>query len=279
MQADHLPATDADLPLEAGAASPGAAVLVAVGLVASAWVLGRILACTRRGLPAVDVRPHPPVAWGGGDVAGAVASYLGLQLVASAMLPTAASVHLRLAAAAAAVLAATALTAAQLRARGASRDSLGLSLGRLRDDAALGGGGLVLVLAPLLCMAGLLDRIQPYRHEIIDFLAAHRDPLAIGLVALCAVVAAPIAEEFLFRRVLQGWLEKSTVARRPAAPILLSSAAFALAHYGHGLGWIPLFFFGIVCGYLARQTGSIVPGIVLHGLFNAVSLAIILARP
>jgi hypothetical protein len=134
------------------------------------------------------------------------------------------------------------------------------------------------VLAPLLCLAGLLDRVQPYRHEIIDFLADHRDPLAIGLVAFCAVVAAPIAEEFLFRRVLQGWLERFEPAWGPSGPILLSSAAFALAHYGQGLGWIPLFFFGIVCGYLARQTGSIVPGIVLHALFNAVSLIIILAR-
>jgi len=278
MQHDPLPATDADLPLEAAEAAPTAIVLVALGLAASFVVLGRAVARARRGLPAVDVRPHPPVAWGGGDVAAAVASYLGLQIVASAVLPTAATVHLRLAAAGTAVLAATLLTAAQLVARGAPRDSLGFGLARLRDDAALGIAGLALVLAPLLCLAGLLDRVQPYRHEIIDFLAAHRDPLAIGLVAFCAVVAAPIAEEFLFRRVLQGWLERHEPAWGQGWPILASSAAFALAHYGQGLGWIPLFFFGIVCGYLARQTGSIVPGVVLHALFNAVSLGIILGR-
>jgi membrane protease YdiL (CAAX protease family) len=34
--------------------------------------------------------------------------------------------------------------------------------------------------------------------------------------------------------------------------------------------------FGAVAGYLARQTGSIVPGIALHALFNAASLALVL---
>jgi membrane protease YdiL (CAAX protease family) len=47
---------------------------------------------------------------------------------------------------------------------------------------------------------------------------------------------------------------------------------------GQGLAWVPLFFFGLVAGYLARQTGSIVPGIVFHGLFNAVSVLLVLAQ-
>jgi cytoplasmic iron level regulating protein YaaA (DUF328/UPF0246 family) len=72
-----------------------------------------------------------------------------------------------------------------LDARSLSTVDLGWAQDRLRILSGLYG-----LLRPL-------DRIQPYRHEIIDFLAAHRDPLAIGLVALCAVVAAPIAREGL----------------------------------------------------------------------------------
>jgi membrane protease YdiL (CAAX protease family) len=273
-------AADVSLPEPLPAAEPSlaAALILGAGLVSSLAVGGRIVARVRRGLPAVSPRPHEPVTWGGGEVAAAAAAYLGGQLLAAALLPPQASFHLRLAAAAAAVLASTAVTAAVLVRKGAPPASLGFSTGRLRDDAGLGLAGLGLVLAPLLALAGILDRIKPYRHEIIDILAAHRDPLMIGLVALAALVAAPIAEEFLFRRVLQGWLERREPPDGPPAAIIASAAAFALAHFGQGLGWIPLFFFGLVCGYLARQTGSIVPGIVLHSLFNAVSLGLILAR-
>jgi len=36
--------------------------------------------------------------------------------------------------------------------------------------------------------------------------------------------------------------------------------------------------FGAVLGAMARQTGSIVPGIILHGMFNAVSVVIVLMQ-
>ena len=41
---------------------------------------------------------------------------------------------------------------------------------------------------------------------------------------------------------------------------------------------MPLFFFGLVVGTLARQTGSIVPGIILHALFNAVSVVLVVLQ-
>ncbi|MFM8705305.1 MAG: lysostaphin resistance A-like protein [Planctomycetia bacterium] len=159
---------------------------------------------------------------------------------------------------------------------------LGFGLGRLGDDLRLAVAGLGLMLAPLLGLAAVLDRVEPYRHAIVDFLTAHRDPVSIGLVMFAAVVAAPVAEEFLFRKVLQGWLEAWFEPIEPAwggrAAIVLSSLAFAAAHVGQGLAWVPLFFFGLVVGYLARQTGSIVPGIILHGLFNAVSVGLVLLQ-
>ena len=36
---------------------------------------------------------------------------------------------------------------------------------------------------------------------------------------------------------------------------------------------------GAVLGVLARQTGSIVPGILAHALFNAVSVVLVLVQP
>jgi membrane protease YdiL (CAAX protease family) len=243
---------------------------------AVAWLIARR---ARRGLPAVDVRPHAPVSWNGADVAAAILSFLGFQVLAAEIMPADVSLQWRLAAGSIAMLAATAVTATHLLLRGAGWLSLGFGPVRLRDDVGLAMAGLVLLLAPLLGLAAVLDRFVPYRHAIVDFLNAHRDPLSIGLVVFAAVVAAPIAEEFLFRRVLQGWLERSLEPDQPrwggGIAIGLSSLAFAAAHVGQGMAWVPLFFFGLVVGYLARQTGSIVPGIILHGLFNAVSVALV----
>ena len=267
---------------------PSAAEMLAVwGLVACGFGMtlaaaSLIVRRVRRGLPAVAWRPHAPVPWSGADVAAAVLVFLGFQVLAAESLPADASLRVRLAAGSVAMLAATAVSAVHLFSRSRDWASLGFGVGRLRDDLQLAVAGLALMLAPLLALAALLDRVVPYRHALVDFLMAHRDPLSIGLVLFAAVVAAPLAEEFLFRRVLQGWLEGWLEPHAPrwgaAVAIGLSSLAFAAAHVGQGLAWVPLFFFGLVVGYLARQTGSIVPGVVLHGLFNAVSVALVLLQ-
>ena len=259
-----------------------AGALAACGFAASLAVAWLIVRRARQGLPAVDARPHDPAPWNGVDVAAAVLSFLGFQVLAAESMPADASLQVRLAAGSIAMLAATAVSATHLLLRGAGWAALGFGLGRFRDDARLAVAGLVLMLAPLLGLAAVLDRFVPYRHAIVDFLNAHRDPLSIGLVVFAAVVAAPIAEEFLFRRVLQGWLEGWLEPREPrwggVMAIMLSSLAFAAAHVGQGMAWLPLFFFGLVVGYLARQTGSIVPGIILHGLFNGVSVALVVLQ-
>jgi membrane protease YdiL (CAAX protease family) len=261
-------------------------VLAACGFGASLAVAWLIARRAQRGLPAVDMRPHAPVPWKGSDVVAATLCFLGFQVLAGGSIPADASLQMRLAAGSIAMLAATAVSAAHLLLQGVGWPALGFGLGRLHDDMRLAVAGLVLLLAPLLGLAAVLDRFVPYHHAIVDFLNTHRDPLSIGLVIFAAVVAAPVAEEFLFRRVLQGWLEgwldRSREREEPrwggVTAIVLSSLAFAAAHVGQGMAWVPLFFFGLVVGYLARQTGSIVPGIILHGLFNAVSVALVLVQ-
>ncbi len=261
-------------------------VLAACGFGASLAVAWLIARRARRGLPAVDTRPHAPVPWKGSDVVAATLSFLGFQMLAAGSMPADASLQMRLAAGSIAMLAATAVSAAHLLLQGVGWPALGFGLGRLHDDMRLAVAGLVLLLAPLLGLAAVLDRFVPYHHAIVDFLNIHRDPLSIGLVVFAAVVAAPVAEEFLFRRVLQGWLEswldrsldRDEQRWGGVTAIVLSSLAFAAAHVGQGMAWVPLFFFGLVVGYLARQTGSIVPGIILHGLFNAVSVALVLVQ-
>jgi hypothetical protein len=99
--------------------------------------------------------------------------------------------------------------------------------------------------------------------------------LLLGLVVASAVVAAPLAEELFFRRFLQGWLEKLLPEADGRMAVSVAAALFALAHLGQGLAYVPLFPLGLVLGTIARRTGSVVPCIFLHALFNAVSVALL----
>jgi membrane protease YdiL (CAAX protease family) len=262
------------VPPEAGAVvGPAAGVLIAGASIASLWAIGGVVARLRRGEPAVPPRPHAPVPWAGFDVATVVYLSICCQFLSSALLPSPATMADKLAGGVLGMATATSLAAAWLLYRQAPAYALGFGLGSLAADLRLAAAALALILAPLLAVAGILDRLVPYEHPIIDFLARHRDLPSLMLVGVAAVIVAPVAEEFFFRRVLQGWLEKAWGAI-PAVGI--SAVLFGLAHVGQGLAWVPLVVFGAVAGYLARQTGSIVPGIALHALFNAASLALVL---
>ncbi len=60
-----------------------------------------------------------------------------------------------------------------------------------------------------------------------------------------------------------------------AVPILVSSALFGLAHFGYGPEPVPLFVLGLVLGYVYHRTHRIVPSIVAHALFNALTMVVL----
>ena len=252
--------------------------LAAVAVTASFAMAVRVVAMRWRGQPLVLAHPWEPVAWDGPDVAAVFLMQVAFQLVAVASGPKPMPIAQQLAAGAASTVAATFVAVWILRSRGASWRSLGLETRSFGRDAKLALAVLALVLAPLLILSSGLDQLVPYRHPIIDFLATHRDALSLAVVFLSAVVVAPIAEEFFFRRVLQGWLQKRLPQWGGMGAIAIASLAFGLAHVGQGLAWMPLVLFGMAVGYLAKQTGSIVPGIIVHSLFNAVSVGLVLLQ-
>lgn len=90
------------------------------------------------------------------------------------------------------------------------------------------------------------------------------------LQVLLVVIAAPISEEICFRGMLFGGL-RTGLSRIPAA--LVVGLVFGGLHATTGLGAVPpLMVFGFVLALLYEKTGSIVPGILLHALNNAVVL-------
>lgn len=61
-------------------------------------------------------------------------------------------------------------------------------------------------------------------------------------------------------------------------PIVITSLVFAVMHWGQGLAPIPLFFLSLGLGYLYRQTGSLVPSIVVHFTLNGFTMCVTLLQ-
>ena len=80
-----------------------------------------------------------------------------------------------------------------------------------------------------------------------------------------AAIAAPIAEEVVFRSLLYSWLRRYLGA---AASIPLSAIVFAAAH-GIAMLVPALLVNGVILALLFERSRSLVPSIVAHGMFNA----------
>lgn len=91
------------------------------------------------------------------------------------------------------------------------------------------------------------------------------------LLLLGTVVIASIVEEIIFRGFLQVTLEKKGDVTRA---VILSSLSWALIH-ANPFWAVQIFVIGIIIGFLAWRTDSIIPGIIAHGLNNLASLIFI----
>ena len=90
-------------------------------------------------------------------------------------------------------------------------------------------------------------------------------------IGLCLAVAPALCEEFFFRGMLQRSLLKNGAAWKA---ILISSLVFGGFHtIGSGVvaidRLIPTTLLGLVLGYLAFKSNSILPGMFLHAIHNA----------
>jgi CAAX protease family protein len=96
--------------------------------------------------------------------------------------------------------------------------------------------------------------------------------LPFALNAAVVILAGPIIEELTFRG-----LGFALLARYgDVVALVVTSTAFAAAH-GLVNGFPALFLFGAAVGFLRLRTGSLYPGMLLHGSFNALALAVAFA--
>jgi membrane protease YdiL (CAAX protease family) len=149
-----------------------------------------------------------------------------------------------------------------------------------RLDAGTLAAAVVMAAAALLptsALAGLSARIHPVDPRWLEFYLEHLPSSGLGILvaAVTAVLAAPLAEELLFRGLVYR-LARRTWGPWPAA--VVSSLAFGLIH---GEPWFlfGLVGLGLILAYLYETTGSLLAPVIAHALHNAVSLYLIVEDP
>ena len=135
----------------------------------------------------------------------------------------------------------------------------------------LAAGLTLLLAAVVLTLSALLERFGVVGdHQLIDALRTRGTPLLWAAVIGSAVLVAPLAEELIYRVLLQSTLRKRLPA---AAAVAASSLAFMAVHEpAVMLTVLPL---AVVNGMLFERTGSYGLVVVVHALFNAAMLGLL----
>ena len=139
------------------------------------------------------------------------------------------------------------------------------------------GQGLLVAWAALPLIYGLFVLLGELRgvdeqQETITYMIKGRT--GWEYLAVFTVLVAPLLEEIAFR----GLLYPALRARiGPMAALVATSLLFGLVHVNVNVIF-PLAVFGVFLGYLAEKTGSILPCVVAHSAFNALTVAQIIAK-
>ncbi|MEQ8846239.1 CPBP family intramembrane glutamic endopeptidase [Botrimarina sp.] len=172
---------------------------------------------------------------------------------------------------------ALALIVARHRPRKLTLRDFGLGWGATRTagDIATGVAAaaamLPLVYAVNLAMVLITGDRTP--HPAIESLMGDPTGHTLLATAILAVVAAPLFEEFAFRVLLQGGLQR-VAGKHAWWPVAASAVAFGLAHAGHGVAPVAIVVLALGLGYVYRQTHSFAAVVAMHMAFNSVSLSV-----
>jgi membrane protease YdiL (CAAX protease family) len=160
---------------------------------------------------------------------------------------------------------------------GSLRADFGLVVDIARDWPMLPLGlGLEIVGAFVLLPISHFVHHTPQR-VVHDLDTAHGAKLAV--LAVTALVLAPVVEELFFRGLLLRSLHRRMSA--PAA-VAISALAFGLAHvvfdFGSGVVLPALVALGMLSGYFAVRTGNLSRSILLHMGFNLLAVLVVLTN-
>lgn len=124
---------------------------------------------------------------------------------------------------------------------------------------------LFLIMLTFGSIAYYFDR-QAFVGDVKPFAEMAQTRLWWGLL-IGAGVGAPIAEELLFRGLLFGVLRDTRLGL--AGTLILTAGLWSALHMQYSLyGLIAIFLIGLYLGWLRERTGSLVPPMVCHALYN-----------
>jgi membrane protease YdiL (CAAX protease family) len=147
-----------------------------------------------------------------------------------------------------------------LRTRCSLRD-LGFSTADLPRDLRVGAAAFCALAIPTYGLQALLTLFWKSEHPLIESLKTESDPQFLAIALFAAVISAPLAEEFGFRVLFQGWLEK-----------MFDPAAI----------WRPNFFASLFAGERIKEeqsVASVEPEIIQAQLTNPEPRSIYFGRP
>lgn len=166
------------------------------------------------------------------------------------------------------VIALPLLTGDRLRTR-----RLGFRLDQWLRQTGHGVIGFLASLFPVGLVFGLTFplRTEHDSHALLRLLETDQSPETVFWVALSAAVVAPLVEELIYRVVIQSSLERLL---SPAAGVVVAAVVFSAVHRFPDA--IPLLPLALILGYLYRQRRSFLTIVVVHALFNATNLVVLL---
>jgi membrane protease YdiL (CAAX protease family) len=157
------------------------------------------------------------------------------------------------------------------------KEDFGLNLSRWRSDILVGAGGFLASFIPVYLVTVLQQflnwRGPDDKHVFFKILEASEGNGAVLWIVGAVVIVAPLAEELLYRVLLQGFIQSQLA---PWMAISFSTAIFCFVHGQSDI--LPLVPLALILGYIYYRRRSYLALVVAHGLFNAMNITLALMR-
>lgn len=157
-------------------------------------------------------------------------------------------------------------------------EMLGIRRENLGTHILWGVGGAIanlpIVIGTALLSQKIFQNLPNAEHPVNTQIQNGIQPMMLVSILFAAVIAAPILEEIMFRGAILPAMARGLMPI--VAAILFQGLLFATIHPTGIPAWLPLAAVGAMSGFLSRQTGSLVPSIVMHGVHNLGTLILAL---
>ncbi|MEX1039795.1 MAG: CPBP family intramembrane glutamic endopeptidase [Pirellulaceae bacterium] len=175
----------------------------------------------RSGEPLLPLRETIPATWGLADILGGVfliavliaVCQAAMMLLMGVAIPTDAESANQTQSSAAmwgfviAEVLGCLLLAGGIWLRGGGARFVGPDDSQILSDIRLGLIAFCMLSVPVMIIQVLTALVWPYEHPLIDMLVESRDLTIIVPLVVSAAIVAPLAEEFFFRMLFQGWMD------------------------------------------------------------------------